>query len=90
LSDTGYPPRDWVPVSHIEWGKHNGKAVPKGHAVIVRDGDSRNFAPTNLELISRADLMRRNHYLHMPPELAQIVQLRGALTRKINHRSQQA
>ncbi|WP_422101965.1 HNH endonuclease signature motif containing protein [Vreelandella sp.] len=89
LSDTGYPPRDWVPVSHIEWEKHHGKPVPKGHAVIFRDGNSRNFGPANLELISRADLMRRNSYLNLPEPLPQIVQLRGALNRKINRRSQQ-
>lgn len=90
LSDTGNAKRDWVAVSHIEWEKHSGRSVPKGHAVVFRDGNARNFARENLELISRADLMRRNHYLHLPPELAQIVQLRGALTAKINRRSQQA
>lgn len=89
-TDTGYPPKDWVAVSHIEWEKHNGRPVPKGHAVIFRDGDKRNFAPANLELISRADLMRRNSYLNLPEPLQQIVQLRGALTAKINRRSQQA
>ena len=90
MTDTGYPPRDWVPVSHIEWEKRHGKPVPEGHAVLFRDGDKRNFAPGNLELISRADLMRRNSYLNLPEPLPQIVQLRGALNRKINRRSQQA
>lgn len=90
LTDTGNATRDWVAVSHIEWEKYHGRPVPKGHAVVFRDEDSRNFACENLELISRADLMRRNSYLHLPPELAQIVQLRGALTAKINRRSKQA
>lgn len=90
MTDTGYPPRDWVAVSHIEWEKHNGRPVPKGHAVIFRDGDKRNFTPANLELISRAELMRRNSYLNLPEPLPQIVQLRGALNRKINRRSNQA
>lgn len=90
LTDTGYPPRDWVPVSHIEWEKHNGRPVPKGHAVVFKDGNSRNFAGDNLELISRAALMRRNSYLNLPEPLPQIIQLRGALNRKINRRSQQA
>ncbi|WP_243470316.1 hypothetical protein [Vreelandella lionensis] len=57
--------------------------------MIFRDSNSRNFAPANLELISRADLMRRNSYLNLPEPLPQIVQLRGALNRKINRRSQQ-
>ncbi|BBI51055.1 hypothetical protein HORIV_34760 [Vreelandella olivaria] len=58
--------------------------------MIFRDGDKRNFAPANLELISRAELMRRNSYLNLPEPLPQIVQLRGALNRKINSRSKQA
>ena len=58
VTDTGYTPKDWVAVSHIEWEKHSGRKVPKGHAVIFRDSNNRNFAPANLELISRADLMR--------------------------------
>ena len=90
MTDTGYPPKDWVAVSHIEWERHNGHPVPKGHAVIFRDGDKCNFAKENLELISRADLMRRNSYLNLPDPLPQIVQLRGALNRKINSRSKQA
>ncbi len=90
LHDTGKIRHDWVPVSHIEWEKHYGHPVPKGHAVVFRDGNDRNFAPANLELISRADLMRRNSYLNLPEPLPQIVQLRGALTAKINRRSKQA
>tara|TARA_R100000027_G_scaffold66875_1_gene63805 strand:+ start:1405 stop:2022 length:618 start_codon:yes stop_codon:yes gene_type:complete len=90
LHDTGKMRHDWVPVSHIEWQKHNGRSVPKGHAVIFRDGDKRNFAGPNLELISRADLMRRNSYQNLPEPLPQIIQLRGALTAKINRRSKQA
>lgn len=89
VTDTGYPPRDWVAVSHLEWSKYHGKPVPNGHAVIFRDGNTRNFSADNLELISRADLMRRNSYLSMPQPLPEIVQLRGALTRKINRRSKQ-
>lgn len=89
MTDTGYPPHDWVSVSHIEWEKHHGEPVPPGHAVIFRDGDKRNFAPGNLELISRADLMRRNSYHNLPEPLPQLVQLRGALNRKINRRSKQ-
>ncbi|WP_447896010.1 HNH endonuclease signature motif containing protein [Vreelandella sp. GE22] len=89
MTDTGYPPADWVPVSHIEWERHNGQPVPKGHAVVFRDANTRNFAKDNLELITRAELMRRNSYLNLPAPLPHIVQLRGALNRKINRRSKQ-
>lgn len=89
VTDTGYSPRDYRPVHHLVWEKHHGRPIPEGHAVAFRDGNARNFDPGNLELITRAELMRRNSYhTNLPPELAQIVQLRGVLTRKINRRSQ--
>jgi hypothetical protein len=34
--------------------------------------------------MSRAESMRRNSYHNYPKELAQLIQLRGALNRKIN------
>lgn len=91
MTDTGYTPRDWRMVHHLVWEEENGRPVPQGHALVFRDGDKRNFDPANLELVTRAELMRRNSYhTHLPPELARIVQLRGVLTRKINKRSKQA
>ncbi|MEQ5770035.1 HNH endonuclease [Halomonas sp. H33-56] len=87
VTDTGYTPRDWRPVHHLVWEEHTGRQVPEGHALVFRDGNRRNFTPDNLELITRAELMRRNSYhTNLPPELAQIVQLRGAITRKVNNR----
>ena len=89
VTDTGNTPRDYRPVHHLVWEEHTGEPVPEGHALVFRDGNRRNFDPANLELITRAELMRRNSYhTNLPPELAQIVQLRGALTRRINRRSQ--
>lgn len=90
VTDTGYTPDDYRMVHHLAWEKHHGRPVPEGHAVVFRDGNKRNFAPANLELVTRAELMRRNSYhTNLPPELARIVQLRGVITRKINRRRQQ-
>lgn len=91
VTDTGYSPDDYRMVHHLVWEEHTGAPVPKGHALIFRDGDKRNFDPTNLELVTRAELMHRNSYhTNYPPELRQIVQLRGALTNKINRRKRHA
>ncbi|MGM0703850.1 MAG: HNH endonuclease signature motif containing protein [Pseudomonadota bacterium] len=91
VTDTGYTPRDYRPVHHLVWEEHTGEPVPEGHALVFRDGNRRNFAPENLELVTRGELMRRNSYhTNLPPELARIVQLRGVLTRKINSRRRQA
>jgi len=83
MTDTGYPPRDWVPVHHLVW-LDAGNQIPKGHALVFRDGDKTNFALENLELISRSDLMRRNSYHNYGPEVATVIRLRGAIARKIN------
>lgn len=88
MTDTGYPPRDWRMVHHLVWEAHTGAQVPPGHALVFRDGDKTNTAIENLELVTRADLMRRNTYLRFPAELRQVVQLKGALNRMINNRSE--
>lgn len=91
VTDTGNTPRDYRPVHHLVWEAHTGGPVPEGHALVFRDGNLRNFDPANLELVTRAELMRRNsHHTRLPPELCQIIQLRGVLTRKINRRRNQA
>ncbi len=71
----------------INWEAVNGP-LPKGHALVFKDGNKQNTAVENLELLSRAELMRRNSYhTNYPKEVAQLVQLRGAITRQINKRS---
>lgn len=86
LTDTGYPPRDWVPVHHIVW-REAGREIPPAHALVFRDGNRSNFAIDNLELVSRADLMRRNTRHQLPPEINELISLRAALVRKINRRA---
>lgn len=86
MTETGYPPRDWVPVHILLWQEHHGQ-VPAKHCVIFKDGIKSNIVIENLECLSRSDLMRRNSVHNLPKELAELVQLRGALTRQINKRS---
>lgn len=81
--------RRWRGVHIINWEAVNGP-LPKGHALVFKDGNKQNTAVENLELLSRAELMRRNSYhTNYPKEVAQIVQLRGAITRQIKKRSKQ-
>ena len=83
MTETGYPPRDWVFVHHIVW-KEAGLEIPKGFALCFIDGNKANIALENLTLVSRKDLMRRNGYHNFGPEMAKVVQLRGAIARQIN------
>lgn len=87
VTDTGVTRRDYRSVHSLVWEEHNGP-IPAGHIVVFRDGDRRHFDIDNLELISRAENMRRNSIHQLPPELAELCRWRGVLTRKLNQRSQ--
>jgi hypothetical protein len=75
--------RRWRGVHILLWEAVNGP-MPKGHALIFKDGDKKNITLENIELITRADLMRRNSFHQYGKEIASVVQLRGAITRQIN------
>ncbi len=81
-------PGNWVGEHILIWEKAHGP-VPPGHVVVFRDGDQTHIVLENLELISRADLMRRNTVHNLPKELALVVQLAGALTRKVRQLEKQ-
>lgn len=75
ITDTGCTRRDFVPVHHIAWREHTGQPVPKGHALIFKDGNKRNFDINNLELLTRAELMNRNSVQHLPPEIKRDIRI---------------
>lgn len=86
MTDTGYPPRDWVSLHVLLWCERHGP-VPAGHKLRFRNGDKTDIRLDNLELVTDAENMRRNSYhTNYPPEIRQAIQLRGALVRKINRR----
>lgn len=88
VSDTGVTRRDYVAVHHLVWRMH-GNALPVGHALVFRDGDKRNLDINNLELVHRAELMRRNSVHQLPKEAALAAQLVGCIRRQINRRTRQ-
>lgn len=80
---------NWEFVHVALWREHHGP-IPRGHAVVFKNGNKRDLRIENLELVTRRELMRRNSYhTNFPPEVRRVIQLRGALIRKINHRSRQ-
>jgi hypothetical protein len=52
------------------WKRRHGK-IPKGHAILFKDGNQANCIDENLMLISRAELLRLNHhkYREFPGDL---------------------
>lgn len=85
-----YPAARWKPVARIVWEAAHGP-VPRGHVVRFKDGMhttvEAEITLDRLECITCAENMRRNSYhTRFPKEVAQLIQLRGALNRKINNR----
>lgn len=82
--------RRWIGVHRLVWESAHGP-VPRGHAVAFLPGrfstDVDRITLDALELVSRQELMRRNTRHNLPPEVNQLIQLRGALNRKIRNRS---
>jgi hypothetical protein len=86
------PARRWVPVYRLAWEAENGP-IPKGHMVVFRPGMKTAvlelITTDRLECITRAENARRNHPANRSPELAKLVQLKGAITRQVNRIKQQ-
>ncbi|MDO9052909.1 MAG: HNH endonuclease signature motif containing protein [Gallionella sp.] len=88
MADTGVTRRDYRAVHVMLWEQHNGK-VPDKHLVIFKDKDKTRIVIENLECISKSENMKRNSFHNYPKEIALLVQLRGALNRKINRQEKQ-
>jgi len=75
------------------WEDANGP-VPSGHVICFlpgrRSSDLDAITLDALELVSRADLARRNHPRSHSPELAGLMQLKGAITRQVNRIAREA
>lgn len=77
---------NWRHVHVLLWEQAYGP-VPPGYAVKFIDGDRGRVVLGNLCLVSRADLARLNvMWNRYPRELCEVIQLRGALKRRINRR----
>ncbi|WP_029954249.1 hypothetical protein [Achromobacter sp. DH1f] len=89
ISDApGSNSRRWRGVHELVWIEHNGP-VPARHIVVFKPGmrttDADQITIEKVECISLADNMRRNTLHRYPKEIAQAIQMRGALNRKIRN-----
>jgi len=78
----------WKALHRLLWEDVHGP-VPPGYALSFKDGDKLNVdVDTNLELITRADLCRRNSIHNLPPKLKRAINMLGALKRRIRREEQ--
>lgn len=86
------PARRWVGVHRLVWEAANGPILA-GHVVVFKPGKrsaERDAITLDvLELVTRQQLMLRNTFHRYGPEIARLVQLRGAITRQINKRTEE-
>lgn len=82
VGDTRCTRRDYRFVHHLVW-EAAGRMIPKGFSLCFVDGDRRNFALDNLELVSRADLMRRNTVHRLPEPLKEVIRMRAGICKRI-------
>lgn len=74
----------WIPLHRYNWEKENGK-IPAKQKLIFKDGNTMNCEIDNLELLTSAELMRRNSFHNnYPKEICLAIQLQGVLNRQIN------
>jgi len=87
------PVRRWQAVHRLVWEEVNG-SIPPGFVVCFLPGrkttDRDRITVDALELVSRGELAHRNHPRTRDPELAQLVQLKGAITRQVNRIAREA
>ena len=69
----------------VIWEQHNGP-IPEGMHVCFKDGDKSNLDIENLFLENMTDKFNRCCSIHtrLPEDMRKLVQLKGALKRKIN------
>lgn len=84
-----YRSRRWVAVHRLVWEEVNGP-TPNGYVVVFKPGmastDPDEITIDRVELITRAELMRRNTRHNLPPELNALIAVKARLTRVINER----
>lgn len=75
--------RPWEYLHRRVWRQKKGPIPPRTHVAFI-DGNHDNVDITNLELVSFEEMARRNSmWATMPRELAEVLNLAGALKRRI-------
>lgn len=82
-------PNVWKWKHRMIWEQHHGE-IPKGFAVIFKDGNRDNCLLENLECVTPKELYRRNSIHNLPEELKQTIQTLGRLKRAINRSNKNA
>lgn len=86
IAGKGASSTNWEFVHRRVWEDAHGP-IPDGYRIWWKDGNHLNCALENLELLSGHDHMMRTRVHNLPPELKEVIVLKGAIRRHITHRS---
>lgn len=85
-----YPARRWVAVHRLVWQEVHGE-VPRGHIVVFKTGmrttDCAAITIDKLELVTRAENMRRNSIHRWPDDLKSAMKLLKRAERALENRT---
>jgi len=79
--------RQWKLLHRVIWERLNG-VIPANQIVIFLDGNPKNLNIKNMALMTKAENMKRNTVHNYPKDIVHLVQLKAALNRQINKRTQ--
>ena len=77
-------PDQWKWTHRMNWEAVHGQ-IEEGMMLVFKTTDHENCDPSNLELITRQEHMKRHTLHNYPPQLKQLLFLTGALQRRINN-----
>ena len=82
-------PRTWELMHREVWKQHHGEYPPAGTAIVFIDGNKQNCEISNLQLLTRKELMQINTVHNLPDDLKEVIKLHAAITRRLNGRQKQ-
>jgi hypothetical protein len=78
---------NWKPEHHLIWEEHTGtKVCFRTHALVFKDGDRSHVEFSNLELITRKELRRRNSIHELPEQIQEVLHLKALINSLITRR----
>jgi hypothetical protein len=89
IAGKGAHSTNWEFVHRRVWEDANGP-IPEGYRIWWKDGDHLNCALENLELLSAKEHMARTTIHNLPPQIKELLRLKGAIRRQITYRSRDA
>lgn len=78
----------WRPIHRIIYKRMHGK-IPHDQLVTFVDGNRQNISITNLTTVNKKQHCINNSVQNFPPEIKELYQIKGQITRQINKRERE-